>query len=440
MASNSLASNVITSSSLSLENQLNSARETPLFYRVFGLAGAGIMLDAADVYVASAINGALIATKFATVAQGSIFLSSGFLGLFFGSLIAGYIGDFYGRKKAYQYNLLLFGAFTLLAAFAPNMIILTICRLLAATGLGAEIVTSYAVVNEFAPVRRRGHWSGLTAIVANSGAPLTLLIATFMIPTFGWRSMFLLLGVLAMILWFARRHFPESPRWLLTKGRTAEANTIIKQLTSRGLYEDDELKSQNKAVIHISFGKGLFIAIVAVSATLLCQYTFTTWVPTLLLKRGIGIVHSIGFSAIMMLGAPIGSAIGAALVDRTGRKKLIGVSFVAVALLGFAYAYETTTVGIVLNGFLLTVTLYILIATVISIYTNELFETSHRFRGAGIANGVSKLLNVLMPTVVAMVITQFSATFLYYGIAAIAVIAALVIFIWGPETDNKIIK
>ncbi len=142
----------------------------------------------------------------------------------------------------------------------------------------------------------------------------------------------------------------------------------------------------------------------------------------------------------MMLGAPIGCAIGALLVDRTGRKKLIGVSFIIVAILGFAYAYETTTVGILLNGFLLTVVLYILMATVVSIYTNELFETSHRFRGAGIANGVSKLLNVLMPSVVAIVITHFSTSFLYYGIAAIAVIAAAVIFIWGPETDDKIIK
>lgn len=431
----------MAANSLGLESQLNAARETPLFYKVFLLAGAGIMLDAADVYIASAINGAMVASGFASIQAGSLFLSSGFLGLFLGSLLAGYIGDFYGRKKAYQYNLLLFGAFTLLSAIAPNILILTIFRLFAATGLGAEIVTSYAIVNEFAPIKRRGHWSGMTAIVANSGAPLTLLIATFMIPKFGWRSMFLLLGALAILLWFARRHFPESPRWLLAKGRTEEANTIIKQLTSRGLYEETQSQEQaGQPTSHLSFGKGLFIAIIAVSATLLCQYTFTSWVPTLLLKRGINIVSSIGFSAIMMLGAPIGSAIGAFLADRTGRKKVILFGFLAVAILGVAYAYETTTIGILINGFLLTVTLYILVATVVSIYTNELFETSHRFRGAGIANGISKLLNVLMPTVVAFIITAASPSFLYYGIAAIAIIAAIVIQVWGPETDQKAIK
>lgn len=428
------------SNAYSLETRLNDARETPLFYKVFALAGAGMILDAADVYMAGAINSTLIQDKFASISQGSLFLSSGFLGLFVGSILAGYIGDFYGRKLSYHFNLLLFGLFTLLSAFAPNMTILIGLRFFAAVGLGAEIVTGYAVVNEFAPIKRRGHWSGMTAIVANTGAPITLLIASFMIPRFGWRSMFITMGVLALILWLARRHFPESPRWLLAKGRTEEANQIIEKLTINGLYEKDELKDADEPTIHISFARGLFIAIVAVSATLLCQYTFTSWVPTLLLKQGINVVDSIGFSAIMMIGAPIGSAIGALLVDRTGRKRLILTAFIATAGLGIAYAYERRTPGILINGFLLTITLYILVASVVSIYTNELFETSHRFRGAGIANGTSKLLNVLMPTFVAMMITQVSPSFVYYAIAGLAIIAAIIIWLFGPETDQKAIK
>lgn len=430
----------MSSNAISLETQLNTARETPLFYKVFALAGAGMILDAADVYMASAVNSTMIAQGFASINQGSLFLSAGFLGLFLGSLLAGYIGDFYGRKKSYQFNLLLFGGFTLLAAFAPNITTLIIFRLIAAIGLGAEIVTGYAVVNEFAPIKRRGHWSGMTAIVANTGAPIALLIATFAIPRFGWRSMFIIMGTLALLLYLLRRHFPESPRWLLSQGRDEEANAIIKQLTQRGLYDEAEFDDNNEPSSHISFGKGLFIAIIAVTATLVCQYTFTSWVPTLLLNQGINIVSSIGFSAIMMLGAPIGSAIGAFLVDRAGRKPVILSAFAATAILGIAYAYERTTTGILINGFLLTVTLYILVATVVSVYNNELFETSHRFRGAGISNGISKLTNVLMPTAVAFMITQVAPAFIFYTIAAMAIIAAIIIGIWGPETDQKAIK
>jgi MFS transporter, putative metabolite:H+ symporter len=158
------------------------------------------------------------------------------------------------------------------------------------------------------------------------------------------------------------------------------------------------------------------------------------------LKQGINIVDSIGFSAIMMIGAPIGAAIGALLVDKTGRKKLIVTAFIATAILGIAYAYERSTAGILINGFLLTITLYILVASVVSIYTNELFETAHRFRGAGIANGISKLLNGLMPIFVAFMITQVATSFIYYMIAAMAIIAAIIVGLFGPETDQKAIK
>ncbi len=424
---------------LTLETQLNLARETPLFYKVFTLASTGMILDAADVYMASAINSTMISEKFASITQGSLFLSAGFLGLFIGSLLAGYIGDFYGRKRSYQFNLLLFGAFTLLSAFAPNILTLTIFRLIAAIGLGAEIVTGYATVNEFAPVNRRGHWSGMCAIIANSGAPLTLLIATFMIPHFGWRSMFALMGALALILWIARHNFPESPRWLLDRGRTEEAGKIIGELTENGLYaETPEAAKLEES--HTPFSRGLFIAIIGVSATLLCQYTFTSWVPTLLVQQGLDIFSSIGFSAIMMIGAPIGALIGTLLVDRAGRKNVITTSFIAAAILGIAYAHETTTAGILINGILITITFYILMATMVSVYTNELFATSHRFRGAGTANAIAKGLNTLMPTFVAIAITHVSASWIYYGIAILAFAAAALIFAFGPETGHKAIR
>ena len=81
-------------------------------------------------------------------------MSAGFLGLLVGSLLAGFVGDLKGRRVAYQINLLLFGGFTFLGAFAPNMAVLSLCRLGAGLGLGAKIVTGFAMVNEFAPMNR----------------------------------------------------------------------------------------------------------------------------------------------------------------------------------------------------------------------------------------------------------------------------------------------
>ena len=106
--------------SLNLQRRMDATRETKTFYGIFAMIAAGMILDGADVYLASAVNSAVVSQHFATLAQGSIFLSAGFLGLFIGSILSGFVGDFLGRKQAYQMNLLLFGSITLIAAFSPK--------------------------------------------------------------------------------------------------------------------------------------------------------------------------------------------------------------------------------------------------------------------------------------------------------------------------------
>lgn len=423
---------------MNLQQRMDTTKETATFYHVFAMIAAGMILDGADVYLASAVNSAIVSTHFATLAQGSVFLSSGFLGLFFGSIFAGFIGDFLGRRKAYSTNLLIFGVLTLCAAFATNIWMLIGLRFFAAIGLGAEIVTGYALINEFAPIKNRGRWSGVTSVIANLAAPLTLLLAASVIPRYTWRAMFVIVGVLALILWVVRRHFPESPRWLIARGEYDKAEKIIEKLEVNGSYDTNDSNVTRQAV-KTKIGIGLLVATVAVSAVNLTQYTFTSWMPTLLIKQGIEVVHSLTFSAVMMAGAPIGALIGALLVDVIGRKKVIVSAFVMTAVFGMIYSQQHTTVGILTVGFLVVTMMYILMASVVGVYMSELFPTYFRFRGTGFANGVAKILTVLTPYFAAWAITQFSANLIFYFIAAVALIAAIVVAVYGPETKQKAI-
>lgn len=145
-------------------SRMDRAHETPMFHRIVTLVAAGMLMDSIDVYIGSAVASSALATHWSTVAQNSTFMSAGFLGLLVGSLLAGFVGDLKGRRVAYQINLLLFGGFTFLGAFAPNMAVLSLCRLGAGLGLGAEIVTGFAMVNEFAPMNRRGHWCAIVSL------------------------------------------------------------------------------------------------------------------------------------------------------------------------------------------------------------------------------------------------------------------------------------
>lgn len=424
-------------SGIELQRRIDRTHESPLFYKIFALVAGGMFLDAADVYMASAVASTVLKTGWSTLAQNSYFLSSGFLGLFIGSLTAGFIGDLKGRRVAYQINLLLFGGFTFLAAFAPNMWMLIICRLFSSIGLGSEIVTGYSMVNEFAPIHSRGKWCAAVSLIANSGAPITMLLCTLIIPHYGWRVMFAGIGIVAAILWYLRRDIPESPRWLMAHGKETQAEQIIEQLEVNGSDDFTDIKTTKRETVHHSIGISLFVAIVAVSATIICQYTFTSWVPTLLLKRGINISGSLGLSTLMMLGAPVGCAIGAFLVDRIGRKKTIVPAFLLTAVFGMFYARQDTMTGVVIIGFLLTACFYVLMAAVVAVYVAELFPTTFRFRGSGIANGIAKLFTVAMPIVVAWMLKVTTTNMIFWTISAIALFAGIVVWSLGDETNQK---
>ncbi|WP_125712176.1 MFS transporter [Companilactobacillus kedongensis] len=421
---------------MQLQSRLDRTHESPLFYKVFALVSGGMILDAADVYMASAVASTTLKNNWSTIQQNSYFLSSGFLGLFIGSIIAGFVGDLKGRRVAYQINLILFGAFTFLGAFAPNMTFLIFCRLMSSIGLGSEIVTGYSMVNEFAPIHSRGKWCATTSLIANCGAPITMLLCTMIIPKFGWRPMFVVIGVIAAILWYLRRDIPESPRWLMTHGREVEARSIIERLEVNGS-NAVEINVKPHEQVHHSFAISLFVATVAVSATIICQYTFTSWVPTLLVQRHINIGNSLGLSTLMMLGAPVGCAIGAYLVDRIGRKMTIVPAFFFTAIFGMIYAQQSQVSAVVIVGFLLTTCFYILMASVVAVYVAELFPTKFRFRGSGIANGIAKLFTVAMPIVVAWLLSFTDANVIFWIISAIAVFAGAVVWFLGDETNQK---
>lgn len=428
-----------------LKIRMNQIQPTKTFYKIFILVSAGMFLDAIDIYLASGVSSYLLETKWSTLQLNSIFLAVGFFGLFLGSVFAGLVGDFFGRKKAYQLNLLVFGSFTLIGSFAPNIFFLIVCRLIASIGLGTEIVTGFAMINEFAPVKSRGKWCAMTSCIANCGAPITMLMCTLLIPLFSWRIMFVISGASALVLWYFRRSLPESPRWSITHGRMQEAQGVIEKLESEMDKQDTkkEIIGKNKQgekatkEINNHFQRNLFVAIFAVSATIICQYTFTSWVPTLLVRQGINIVSSLGFSTIMMLGAPIGAFLGSQLVDRVGRKPTIVTAFMSAAILGIVYSQQKSATMVMVIGFFLTTFFYILMASVVGVYVSELFTTKYRFRGAGIANGISKLIAGGMPLVVAWLLSVSNSMMIFVIISIFAMVAACIVYFFGPETNNQ---
>src|SRR5580700_9628428 len=196
-------------------------------HRILGLIGGGMFLDAFEIYLQGAVLAALIGIGWSTPAQNANFLSATFAGMVIGAWLAGITGDRYGRRFSYQANLLIFGLASLAGAAAPSMEWLIAARFVMGIGLGAEIVVGYVTISEFVPPLQRGRWGSALSAISNSALFVSAFAGLLIIPQFGWRWMFVITGVGALIVWYLRRALPESPRWLEPKGHTEEAEKVL---------------------------------------------------------------------------------------------------------------------------------------------------------------------------------------------------------------------
>ena len=198
--------------------------------RILWLIGVGMFFDGFDIYVAAAVLGTTLKSGFSTLGQNAQFVSVTFVGMMLGAFLTGFLGDRYGRRFTYQANLAIFGLASIAAAFAPTMTVLILLRLIMGAGLGAENVVGYATMTEFVPPQARGKWVGIVSVFVVAGLPATALLGTLIIPRFGWRVMFVLGGVGAMVVWYLRKKLPESPRWLESIGRNEDADAILRAI------------------------------------------------------------------------------------------------------------------------------------------------------------------------------------------------------------------
>jgi putative MFS transporter len=392
--------------------------------RIMWLIGIGMFFDGFDIYVASTVLGATLQSGFSTLGQNALFVSLTFLGMMIGSLATGFLGDRFGRRFTYQTNLMVFGIASLGAALAPNMMVLIAFRFVMGLGLGAENVVGYSTLTEFAPPASRGKMQGLMAVFVVSGLPVAGLIGLVLIPAMGWRAMFVLGGIGAIGVWYARKSLPESPRWLESVGRHQDAEAILSKIEAEVKAEHgDTLPAPSpKPSIAPSRALGslftgamlprMIVGCVTLVVINTLLYGFVTWLPTFFVHQGFSIAKSFGYALVMSIGAPIGSGIGALTADRWGRKPtIIGASFLAI-IFGAIYPFVSNPVMLPVVGLLLVIPIYVLVALLFAIYVPELFPTEVRLRASGICNTLGRGATIVTPFLVV-------ALFGHYGVVGV---------------------
>jgi MFS transporter, putative metabolite:H+ symporter len=414
--------------------------------RIFFLIGAGMFFDGYDLYVGTNVLGSVVQSKFATLDQVPQFISLTFLGLTIGSLITGFIGDRYGRRFTYQFNLMIFGLASLAAAFAPDMMVLNILRFVMGLGLGAEIVVGYSTMTEFVPPATRGRWLAFMSFIVVCGLPATALLAYLIIPTYGWRPMFVICGIGSLIVWYLRKSLPESPRWLETQGRNEEAEALMqaieKEAATAGPLPPPKPETKVPHFTTASLASPTLLPSMVVGSVVLIVintliFGFVQWLPTFFVQQGLSITKSFGYTLVIITGSPIGCAIGAFSCDYFGRKpSLIGAA-VATIVLGAIYPFMHEPAVLLTVGFLLIVAIYVQVAILFGVYTSELFPTEVRLRANGICNTLGRAATIVSPFIVLALFKAYGVAGVLALMIGLLIMNIVVIAAWGIEPANR---
>ncbi|MGY1822238.1 MFS transporter [Geodermatophilus sp. SYSU D00079] len=312
---------------------------------VVALSTAALVFDGYDLVVYGTIVPTLLGDPSQlgplTPAQAGTLGSYALVGVLVGALAAGAVGDRIGRRRVVVVNLAWFSIGMAATALAPTVGTFAVFRFLTGIGVGALVATVGALVAEFAPAGQRNRLNAVVYSGVPAGGVLASLVALLAGDAVGWRGL-LWIGALPLVtlLPLALVRLPESPRWLASRGRLAEAAAVSAR-TGVPL-EPAPAATPAVAGAPVRFG---FAALVrrplAVPtlllgtmsfAGLLLTYGLNTWLPQIMADNGYGKSASLAFLLVLNLGAICGGLLASWSADRVGAKRVIAATFVLAAL------------------------------------------------------------------------------------------------------------
>jgi AAHS family benzoate transporter-like MFS transporter len=314
---------------------------------VAALCWLAVLLDGFDLVVVGTVVPVLQQPEeWGLTGPGTTFvITIGLVGMMIGALLVGTLTDLVGRRKALIGAVASFSVLTVLCALAPGPAVFGVLRFLAGIGLGGCLPTAIAMVNEFSRAGRSGRATTTVMTGYHVGAVATAALAIVVIPSLGWRWMFVIGGVPGLVLVpLMLRTLPESAAWLLARGRRAEADDVA-QRHGLDLGEpaagpaDRDAASGATATLRTLFTRGYVRNTVAIGVAsfmgLLLVYGLNNWLPTIMREADYDLGAALAFLLVLNVGAIVGLLIAGTVADRIGARAA-GIAWFAGAALFLA--------------------------------------------------------------------------------------------------------
>lgn len=262
------------------------------------------------------------------------------IGVLVGSLTCGFLGDHFGRRRLILGGIAWFSIGMFITALTTSVAAFGTMRFLTGLGLGVILATAGATIAEFAPAGRRNFYNAIVYSGIPAGGVTAALLGIVLLEPIGWRGLFMLgatpILFLLPLAWFK---LPESPRWLLSRGREEEARAAAAR-TGVPLVEEAVIQQAGAAPVKrgfaAAFSRQFFLATVLLGfmsfSGLLLTYGLNTWLPRIMEGYGFGTNYSLSFLLILNSGAVIGGLIASGVADKLGAQRIVATTFVLAAI------------------------------------------------------------------------------------------------------------
>jgi putative MFS transporter len=371
--------------------------------------------------------------------------SASLIGILFGSLLTGPLADRIGRKTIYLWTMGIFCIASVAQFFVSDPTQLLVQRLILGFALGADYVVGISLVSELVPKRLRGRLMSMMMVAWVAGFSCAYGVG-YLLQSLGddaWRWILFSSAVPAFVVFLVRLNTPESPLWLINKGRETEARAIVsKRLGTDILLPQAELKTQSASWTQLfskKWRRNTFVGAMFYTCQVIPYFAMSTFIPRILETLNVedGYASGIVYNVFLLLG----SIIGLLIINKISRRAfLVGSFYITAASLAVLALWSG------MPGFLV-ISLFAVFACVLAgagvlefAYTPELFPTELRASGVGFVVAASRLGGAGGTFILPVLMENYGTPAALGGCVFALLVGAIICQLWAPETGIKPIQ
>lgn len=413
------------------------------------IMGSATFFDAFDALSLAFVLPVLIGMWSLSPAQIGLLIGSGYIGQAIGAIFFGWLAERRGRVFSAKWTVLLMSVMSIACVFSGNFMALFIFRFIQGIGVGGEVPVAASYINELSRAQGRGRFFMLYEMIFPLGLMISAQIGAFVVPSFGWKWMFLIGGSGGLIVFVFFFMLRESPRWLISKGRLDEAERIIEEIeasTDKRMPVAKQVSSSTekgdwKELFSTFYRKRTLIVWGLWFSAYFVSNGLNNWLPSLYnTVYNLPVGDSLRAASLTNILQTIGVFACAFLIDKVGRKRWATIAFIVTGALltalwisGANSPESVIYLGSAAYGMMGTITV------LLYLYTPEIYPTRMRVIGTAFATAWLRLASAIAPIMIGFILEVSGVSTIFILFASVTVVGAILAFKM-IETREKVLE